>query len=315
MNRAWMLAASLAYALGVPHLAHAQWRPTQPAPRIATGVEMASLYATSAAWGVGTGVWLNEELSVTDPGLWLLAPGLLGVGAPLGVFLWDDFDRRPEGEPSSIAAGLYVGAATGMGLASLQWVTADEEDAWGFRGLSRAMVIGSTAGGALGYAAHRFLSTGPRDAALVASGTTWGALLGSAIGGGISSGTWGEANDTVARAGLIGMGVGLGGSLALTQLWTPSMDQIAWMWAGFGLGAVVTSPVFLFYLGGESDARRGFIVQGAGATVGLVLGALIFGRPEAASASPSPGQGYGSSWVVSPMSVGTGQGLGAVGVW
>ena len=58
------------------------------------------LYGTSVAWGAGTGIWIDVEAGVEDPGLRLIPPLLFGAAAPLSVFFVDRFAFRngmPEG--------------------------------------------------------------------------------------------------------------------------------------------------------------------------------------------------------------------------
>src|SRR5205814_7144016 len=105
--------------------------------------ELGSLYATSTAYAVGVGVWLDAELRLRDPATRLIPPTLLGVAAPLGVYI-ADHPALPRGLPAAISTGLFVGAGEGLGIASLQMATA--ERAWGPVGLGRALVIGGGAG-------------------------------------------------------------------------------------------------------------------------------------------------------------------------
>jgi hypothetical protein len=50
------------------------------------------------------------------------------------------------------------------------------------------------------------------------------------------------------------------------------------MWAGAGIGAAASLPIFLFYMGEDTPpAKRGFIFMGATTTIGLAAGALFSG--------------------------------------
>ncbi|MBW2522679.1 MAG: hypothetical protein JRI23_00825 [Deltaproteobacteria bacterium] len=247
---------------------------------VSTGLEMAYLYGTSAAWGVGTGIWIDAEAGIDDPGLMLILPAVLGTAAPVGVFLIDRFAYRkgmPDGLPSAVATGLVVGAGEGLGIASLQWVTSDAEDEWGFKGLARAEVIGSTLGGAAGYGLYYLTRPQPETNILISSSVVWGTLIGSAFGGGASNGDWGGyTNDGLALGGLIGYNVALAGAVTTSLFYTPSWDQIGWMWGGLGLGMLASLPVYIFYAGSEDhDPRRGMIFQGVAGTIGLGLGAIL----------------------------------------
>jgi hypothetical protein len=184
-----------------------------------------------------------------------------------------------RGTPSAIATGMIIGAGEGLGISSYQMVSANEEDAWGFRALARAEVIGGLVGGGAGFAASYFLKPSPKTNMFIASATTWGTILGSQYGGGASNGQWGQANDTTALAGLVGFNVGLAASVATSVFYTPSWNELKWMWLGLGFGEVISLPVYAFYAGGDYDPRRGLIFQGVAGTVGIGIGALI-GDPD-----------------------------------
>jgi hypothetical protein len=199
----------------------------------------------------------------------------------------------PEGLPSAVASGLLIGAGEGLGIAGFQWVTAecprdhydegvavppDEDycDEWGFRGLARAEVVGATVGGAAGVGAYYLLKPYPESNVMWTSSIFWGTIVGSFFGGAASNGDWGQANDGVALGGLIGFNVGLAGAVTASIFWTPSWNQLGWMWGGFAIGTAAGALVYPFYLAAEdADPRRGLIVQGITGIVGLGLGVAL----------------------------------------
>jgi hypothetical protein len=250
--------------------------PWSQSDQSATDVELWTLYGVSAGYGVGTGVWLDAELGIDDPGLQFLAPGILGVAAPVTVFLLNR-PRMPRGMPAAISAGMAIGAGEAVGITTVQYVHAKEGQAWGFRGFSRSVFIGSTLGAGAGAAAAYVMEPSPKTSLLVGSGVAWGTIIGSMFGyGGTQAGSsFGDANDKTAVAGLIGYNAGLLGAAALSTMYVPTYRSLAWMWAGFGLGTAVSLPVYLFYAGGDHDARRGLVFQGAAAMLGLAAGAVF----------------------------------------
>ncbi|HMI83301.1 MAG TPA: hypothetical protein VK550_04360 [Polyangiaceae bacterium] len=272
--------------------------PSQPPPYLApsrstepaSSLEIGTLYGFSAGYGVGTGIWLDAELDIEDPGTRFLPPVILGLAAPVGVFFLDR-PRMPRGMPAAISMGMAIGAGEGVGIASYQFVIAKEGDGWGFRGFSRAVFIGSTAGTALGTVAAFTMEPSPKTSLLLGSGVGWGMLIGSAFGYGSSQAhsAFGDANDTAALGGLIGYNAGLAGAAVLSTVWVPSYTSLAWMWMGFGGGVAISLPVYLFYMGGDHDPRRGLIFQGTAATLGLIAGAVFTmdSRDVAATSSPS----------------------------
>src|SRR5206468_1830477 len=105
-------------------------------------LEVGTLYGMAIGYGVGTGVWLDAELSIDDPGLRFLPPSILGLAAPVGVFFLNR-PTMPRGMPAAIAGGMAIGAGEGIGISSLQFVHAGADSAWGFRGFARSVFIGS----------------------------------------------------------------------------------------------------------------------------------------------------------------------------
>jgi len=260
---------------------------------------MGFLYATSAAWGIGTGVWIDSEAHIGDPGLMLILPAVFGAAAPVSMFLVDRFafdQGMPEGLPSSIATGMIVGAGEGMGIASTLWVRTENvqdgtpatsssgsgSSVWGFRGFARAEIIGSTAGGLLGGAFYALAKPLPENNLFITSAVTQGAIIGSFFGGGASNGSWKEyTNDGMSLGGTIGYNVALAGSVVASIAWTPSWNQIGWMWGGMGIGMAASLPVYIFYAADTAyDPRRGMVFQAVAGTLGLGLG-LILGEPRA----------------------------------
>jgi hypothetical protein len=255
-----------------------------PRSNKSTPLEIGFLYVTGTAWGIGTGIWLDAEAGIKDPGLRFILPGLLGVAAPVGVYFLDS-PPMPEGLPSSIATGMLIGAGEGLGIASYQWVHAEKENEWTFRGLARSEFIGSTLGGAAGAGFYYLVRPTPRTNAFVASSVLWGTIIGSEFGAGASTARapWGLTNDSMSLGGLVGFNVGLAGAAGLAAtVWTPSWNQLGWMWGGLAVGTVVTLPVYIFYANSDYDPRRGLVFQGVAGTLGLAAGALI-GNPNSSS--------------------------------
>ncbi len=251
------------------------YAPTRSTKR--TNLEMGVLYGVSAAYGVGLGIWIDAEAGIKDPGIALITPAILGVGAPIGAYFLDE-PEMPRGMPASIAAGLALGAGEGVGIASYQFVTANKADAWGFRGLSRATALGATLGGIGGYALGYFQAPEPQSSLLVSSSAMWGTAIGAMFGYGASkSGIgYGLANDDAGLGGLIGYNVGMAAAAAVSLVYVPSWNSIGWMWAGAGIGAAVSLPVYLFYAGkGGPPAKRGLLFTATATTLGLAAGAIF----------------------------------------
>lgn len=265
---------------------------TQPArvQRERDDWEIGTLYGTSALYGVGLGLWLSAELRIDDPGLYAIAPAVLGLSAPIGVYFLDR-PRMDRGLPMAITAGMILGTANGAGIVALQHASQPDADAWGYRQLTRAAAIGSTLGAVGGYAAGYYLEPPPESGLLVSSGTLWGSAIGAMFGYGVSSASksYNEANESAALGGLIGVNAGAIAAGALSTLTVPTGYQLGMMWIGAGIGAAVSAPIYLFYLGDDRPpVKRGLVFTGTTTTLGLIAGA-VFGAGKGTSSARAPG--------------------------
>lgn len=310
---ACVLAAGLASAtLATPAQAQQpQWTAPPPPPlsvtsaepaapsRAASSFESATLYATSAVFGLGMGIWIDAEIGLRDPALLLISPALLGVALPVTAYALNQ-PTLPRGVPGAISTGLLIGAGEGLGIASLQMVTSARP--WGFQGLARAMAIGAVAGGAAGFAVGELQQPSPNISAFAASGVVWGTLIGSAVGLGTSEAGigWQRSNNATARGGLIGFNAGLAVTMGLSTLFVPTLDQLEAMWLGGGIGAMLSLPVYLFYLGDGPPAKRGLVFSATASTLGIVV-AGVFGPLLGHAGSILPESRWASIDYVAPV--------------
>lgn len=296
-----------------------------PTKKKSTTLEIGYLYGTSIAWGIGTGVWLDVEAEIENPGLGIIMPALFGAIAPVGVFIADYvMDGMPRGLPAAIATGLWLGGGAGLGVWAVHDLNSRGSGQWGFAGLGRATFVGSVVGGGAGIVAGALMEPSPKTSMFVLSATTMGTAVGGAFGGAGSQGNLtNNADGAIMIGGLIGYGVGLIGSGAASLAYVPSWEQIGFGWAGFAIGAAATTPIYFIYLGVDADPRTGLIAQGIGGLLGAGLGFWL--------ADPDGGSGgLGESLPVdrptllgvapTPMGVGingepSGYGFAANGVW
>jgi hypothetical protein len=292
---------------GVPYGYAAPYPYPAPVSNTRSGTEITVLYTTAAVYGVGLGVWFGAEANIKDPGLFLIAPAILGVAGPVGVYFLDN-PALPRGVPAAIASGMIIGAGEGIGIASYQFVTTNAADAWGFRGLSRATALGATLGGAGGFALGYLQDPSPKSSLLATSGVVWGAAVGSMFGYGASSAGEGysRANDSAALGGLIGFNIGLAAAAGLSTVYIPTYRALSYMWGGAAIGAAVSLPVYLAYAGkGGPPAKRGLVFSGVSTTLGIAAGALIAGTaPD--SADSASGSHFAHLDYVLPLPTGRG---------
>jgi hypothetical protein len=293
-----------------------------PEDNTSSDLEIGSLYVMSAIYGVGTGIWLDAETGIKDAGLKFIAPGLLGIAGPVGVYFLDQ-PHMARGVPAAISSGLALGAGEGVAIWALQYTRSSREDEWGFKELTRATFIGSTIGGIAGGAVGFLQEPSPKTSLLIDSGAIWGGLVGSMIGYGATAPrqNYSQANGGAGLGGLIGYNLGLAAAAGISTVWVPTYTNLAWMWLGAGAGFVATLPVYLFYIGSDNDssAKRGLIVQGLGVTAGAVAGAVftLDDRDDYAKNAPRPGPGtaVGRLTGIGPMATpGGGIGLQLTGL-
>jgi hypothetical protein len=259
--------------------------------------EMVFLYATSAAWGLGTGIWIDSVAGVNDPGVGFIAPALLLAAAPIAIYLWDNYDNFDRGVPSSIATGLTLGAIEGIAISGTQWQLTGNggSGTWGFSGQTSLTFAVSTAGGVAGYFYGEWFKPDPRSLSFIVSSAGWGAMSGLFIGAGAESPTWcngGCVNagdplappgpspavyfgDGASIGGLIGYNAGIVASGVLTLAnYIPSWRTQQAMWLGYFLGTAAGSLVYFGYIG-QSDAHHGMIANGVGGLAGVGLAAAL----------------------------------------
>jgi hypothetical protein len=251
--------------------------------------EMAFLYATSAAFGLTTGAWIDtlslcspdnkkKDASGTviidpvtgkssnqcDPAGALVSPLLLGTLFPLGFFLWDNFYKGGihRGVPSSISTGLIIGALEGLGVAGANFAIAGDGTAtvpgnrWGSNGIMTSVWVGSALGGIGGYAFGEFVRPNPRKIALVASGAGWGALMGSTFGGGVANSDGSSVGQGMLVGNLVGINVGVITTGVLAAVgYDPSWQSLKYMWLGAGIGLLATSAIIypIYLATGQQD--------------------------------------------------------------
>jgi hypothetical protein len=273
---------------------------------------MVYLYATSAAFGLATGAWIDtvslcspnnkkkdasgnvvtdpvtgQAVNQCDPAAALVSPLLLGTLFPLGFFLWDNFypGGMHKGVPSSIGTGLIIGSLEGLGVAGANYAVAGATTGqrWGSDGIMTSIFVGSALGGIGGYAFGEAVRPDPKKIALVASGAGWGAMMGAFFGGGAADSDTSSIGQGMLVGNLVGINVGLATTGILAAVgYDPSWNALKYMWMGAGIGLVATSPIYLIYVAGQSKdnagnslANHGMVANGLGMIAGVVIAGIL----------------------------------------
>jgi hypothetical protein len=234
---------------------------------------MAYLFGVGLAYGVGTGIWIDAQAKINDPGIAFLPALAFGAAVPIGLYVWDQQQEFDRGVPSSIATGLLLGGIEGMAIDGLQWQLTGNggPNTWSFSTWTTITFVAATAGGVGGYAFGEWLQPDPRRLGLIASGAGWGATTGILFGSGVVGGDW---KDGAAVWGFAGYNAGILATGAIATVYVPSWQTLRYMWLGDVIGTIATTPVYLFYLGG-GDARHGLIANAAGGLAGIGVAAAL----------------------------------------
>ena len=251
-------------------------QPSVPAvsPTTRGAGEMVFLYGASIGYGVGTGIWIDGLGKVSDPGLAFIAPLLLGAAAPVGVYFWDDYSPLHRGVPASIATGISLGTAEGIGISGVQWQHTGNggPDTWSFQTQSTMTWVMASGGAVGGWAFGEWLRPDPRSLGFIASGAGWGALSGTLLGLGVSGDRAGDAASVI---GLVGYNAGILAAGALSINYVPSWKTQKYMWYGFLGGTAAASVVYVFYLFSDSDPKHGLVANAIGGLAGLGLAGAL----------------------------------------
>jgi len=236
--------------------------------------EMVALYGTSLAYGVGSGIWIDSLGHTSDPGIAFIAPLAIGAGVPVGLYFLDRYSQFHRGVPSSIATGLSLGAVEGIAVAATQWQLSGHNgpNTWSFATDATLTWTVSTLGGMGGYAFGEWLRPDPRALGFISGGAGWGAIAGTLLGAGISTG---DGASGAAVGGLVGYNVGILATGALSLYYVPSWRSQKYMWAGFVGGTAAASVVYIFYLFSNADPRHGLIANAVGGLAGLGLASAL----------------------------------------
>jgi len=266
------------YAQPQPYPPYGQYPQPQPArPQMSkyrSPGEMAYLYGIGAAYGFGTGMWIDSVINVTDPGIWVITPIALAAAAPIGAYVWDRTDELPRGVPSSIATGLLLGGIEGIAIDGLQWQLTGNggPSTWHYSTQTSVTFLTATAGGVGGWAFGEWLRPDPRSLGLIGSGAGFGSLFGILFGAGVASGDWKSGS---AVWGFAGYNAGIVATGVLSTVYTPSWQTLKYLWIGDILGTLATTPVYLFYIGSSADPRHGLIANSLGGLAGIAIAAVL----------------------------------------
>src|SRR6185312_9458873 len=65
---------------------------------------------------------------------------------------------------------------------------------------------------------------------------------------------------------------------AISTVYVPSWQTLKYMWIGDLVGTLATTPVYLFYIGSDADARHGLIANAVGGLAGIAVALALTGN-------------------------------------
>jgi hypothetical protein len=177
-----------------------------------------------------------------------------------------------------------LGAANGAGIALAQSNYAKAGEGWNFATQGTFTFLLMTAGAAGGYAYGEYVRPDARAVAFAGNGAAWGAMTGALFGAGVTGGPWAAGSSLWGTIGMNG-GAAIAATVAASA-GAPSFRTQKYMWGGYGVGAALSSLVYIAYAFSDDDPRAGLVTNAlggvAGLAVGAVMGAGLEDEPEAA---------------------------------
>lgn len=230
-----------------------------------TSDEIAGLYVSAVAYGLGTGAFLAFATQPEENALAILPALTLGGGAAAAVSFADSGEPLHYGVPQSLTAGMLMGFEHGLIWTLWHDAAADEDEElsddtvagvlWG------STTAGLLTGGLLATSSH----TTPGRASFVGSASLWTGAVAGLSAGAIAADD--ERQDEAAFfAGAIGVSLGTGaGVLAAGQV-SPTIARVRLLDLGAASGGIAATGLFLSAI---EDEERPALAAGA---VGIVTG-------------------------------------------
>lgn len=290
---------------------------TPRAPAVRSSDELSLLYATSALYGAGTGVWFLL-LAQPDSALTATLPFAAITAAPIiAVATVDGAKKLRPGVPHSVSAGVYLGLGEGMWLVGYQQSRAARLESespgtgarWRPEGVASVLWAGATLGGVVGGVLGSSLVTTPGRVSFTASTTLWSGVITGLAAGALQSDGPARSERAFAIGG-IGYNAGLAFGMLGASAVSPSVARVRIVDLLGVAGGLSTLGGYLASVGEPNRrAAEGLAALGAGA--GVALGWIV----TAGMAADRPTEAPKAGVVLSPsiVPVPGGASLGVVG--
>lgn len=238
---------------------------------VRTTDEIAVLYSTAVAYGLGGGVWLG---TLTDPetaaGGILPALGL-AAGAAGTVYAIDNMGDRPlgYGVAQSISSGVYLGLGEGLLWTLWNQASVDSQDEWESEAVSSVLFGGATLGAIVGGTLGSVYGTTPGRAAFVTSAASWTATLGGLVAATATPDSRESyRDDNALLTAAVGLNVGAALGMGFATSVSPSVARVRFIDLGGASGAIVAGGLYI----AAADADISFTGFSAVTSLGIAAG-------------------------------------------
>lgn len=246
-------------------------RPPATPVDVRTTDEIAVLYSTAVAYGLGGGVWLGT-LTEPESAAGAILPALgMAAGAAGTVYAIDNLGEGPlgYGVAQSISSGLYLGLSEGLLWTLWNQASVESQDEWEAEAVSSVLFGGATAGAIVGGTLGSVYGTTPGRAAFVTSAASWTAALGGLVAATATPDSREHARDDNALlTAAIGLNVGAALGMGFATRVSPSVARVRFIDLGGASGAILAGGLYL----AAADDELSFTAFSAVTALGIGAG-------------------------------------------
>ncbi len=274
--------------------------------------EIASLYTTAVAYGLGSGIALAVVADSSSESGVILPSLVLGGAAAGAVYALDRSVSLKSGVPASISNGLTIGLTHGLAWTLWNQASVDYEDEWSSEAVALVIWGSATVGAVVGGIVGAKRGTSPGRASMLGSTSLWvGATMGM-VASALPTDKY-KQDDAGMLAAALGLSGGAVLGYVLGEIHTPSVARVRYLDLGGIAGGLIAGGLHLSVVGNqgnESDRQLRFVTA-AGMASGL--GLAWFATRNMAK----EGEEEGASWTTSiaPAAKGSGAVLSAQGLF
>lgn len=228
-----------------------------------TDDEIVSYYLTSVPYGIALGAYVSLLADSHSPAGFVF-PVLGAVGLAAGGMAYADHkETRPYGQPQAIVSGLLIGLQVGIPLNALSDTTSGKE--------SLGILLGSaTVGGIGGYMASQRFATTPGEMSFVGSSALWANVLG-VLGGAVAKAS--DKDFAPISLAMVAAGTTVGAIYA--RDFGPSIARVRYLDFGAVVGGLALGGTYLGLAASSGNGQTAAAVTAVGVIGGGALAAYL----------------------------------------